>query len=198
MWNKFINGELYVDLNSKEEMMDFLNQCADRGLRWASGDKANEGATVRYSQGRMIVVYQECSYSSDGRALFFVESEPLNKKIIKWSDYMKRKNFTKADFESGMVVECRNGERYLVLKDKLLNSAHWKCISDYTAEMKECAKGTRPYDIMKVYDTIGVTNLVNVFIDDSLILIWERQEVEEMTLEEVCKLLGKEIKIVKG
>lgn len=197
MWNKFINGEFYVDLNSKEEINDFLNQCADRGLRWASGDKANRGAAVRYSQGRMIVIYKECSYSSDGRALFFVASEPLNKKIIKWSDYMKRKNFTKADFESGMVVECRSGERFLVLRDKLLNGTHWRAIENYTSELKECVNGTYPYDIMKIYDTIGVTNLHNAFSDDNLILIWERQEVEEMTLAEVCKLLGKEIKIVK-
>jgi hypothetical protein len=197
MWNKFINGELYVDLNSKEEINDFLNQCADRGLRWASGDKANEGATVRYSQGRMIVVYQECSYSSDGRALFFVASEPLNKKIIKWSDYMKYKNFTKANLESGMVVECRNGKRFLVLRDKLLNGTRWRAIENYTSELKECVNGTYPYDIMKVYDTIGVTSLAGVFVDDNLILIWERKEVEEMTLEEVCRLLGKEIKIVK-
>jgi hypothetical protein len=28
-------------------------------------------------------------------------------------------------------------------------------------------------------------------------LVYERKEVEEMTLEEVCKALGKEIKIVK-
>ncbi len=198
MWNKFINGELYVDLNSKEEIDDFLNQCADRGLYWASGDKANRGAAVKYSQGRMIVVYQECRYSSNGRALFFAASEPLNKKIIKWSDYMKFKNVTKFDLKSGMVVECRNGERYLVLRDKLLDSAHWKNINNYTTEMKKYVKSTHSDDIMKVYDTIGVTNLHNIFYDENLILIWERQEVEEMTLAEVCKLLGKEIKIVKG
>ena len=29
-------------------------------------------------------------------------------------------------------------------------------------------------------------------------LVYEQKEVEEMTLSEVCKLLGKEIKIVKG
>ena len=28
-------------------------------------------------------------------------------------------------------------------------------------------------------------------------LVYERKEVEEMTLAEVCKLLGKEIKIIK-
>jgi hypothetical protein len=110
---------------------------------------------------------------------------------------MKRKSFTKADLESGMVVEHRNGARYLVLKDKLLNIANWRAIENYTSELKECVNGTYPYDIMKIYDTIGVTNLRNAFSDDNLILIWERKEVEEMTLAEVCKLLGKEIKIVK-
>lgn len=199
MWNKFINGELYVDLNSKEEMMDFLNQCADRGLRWASGDKANEGVVPKYFQGRLLVVYSKFSYSPSGWALFQATSEPLNKQyIIKWSDYMKYKNFTKANFESGMVVECRNGKRFLVLRDKLLNGTRWRAIENYTSELKECVNGTYPYDIMKVYDTIGVTSLAGVFVDDNLILIWERKEVEEMTLAEVCKLLGKEIKIVKG
>jgi hypothetical protein len=198
MWHKFIKGELYVDLNSKEEIDDFLNQCADRGLCWASGDKANQGVVPKYFQDRLLVTYGRWSPFNNEMVLMYVAGKPSkNKQIIKWSDYMKRKNFTKADFESGMVVECRNGERFLVLRDKLLDGAHWKNIDNYTTEMKECVKGTYPYDIMKVYDTIGVTNLHNIFSDENLILIWERQEVEEMTLEEVCKLLGKEIKIVK-
>ena len=199
MWDKFINGELYVDLNSKEEKDDFLNQCADRGLCWASGDSANKGVMKKYFPDRLLVTYGRCNPFNNEMALMYVACEPSkNKKIIKWSDYMKRKNFTKANLESGMVVECRNGERYLVLRDKLLDSAHWKNINNYTTEMKKYVKGTHSDDIMKVYDTIGVTNLHNIFYDDNLILIWERQEVEEMTLEEVCKLLGKEIKIVKG
>jgi hypothetical protein len=37
----------------------------------------------------------------------------------------------------------------------------------------------------------------SAFDDDMGTLIYERQEVEEMTLEQVCKLLGKEIKIIK-
>jgi hypothetical protein len=198
MWNKFINGELYVDLNSKEEVDDFLNQCADRGLRWASGDKANKGVMKKYFPDRLLVTYTEYDTILSKRGLMAAVCEPTdNKQIIKWSDYMKRKNFTKADFESGMVVECRNGERFLVLRDKLLDGAHWKNINNYTTEMKKYVKGTHSDDIMKVYDTIGVTNLHNIFSDENLILIWERQEVEEMTLEEVCKLLGKEIKIVK-
>lgn len=198
MWNKFINGELYVDLNSKEEIYDFLNRCADRGLYWASGDKANEGVMIRYCGDRMLITYGISDLIHNKRGLLCLACEPTDKtKMIKWSDYMKRKNFTKADLENGMVVECRNGERYLVLKGKLLDGAHWKHISDYTAEMKEYVKGTYPYDIMKVYDTIGVTNLHNIFSDENLILIWERQEVEEMTLAEVCKLLGREIKIIK-
>lgn len=198
MWSKFLNGELYVDLNSKEEMKHFLNQCADRGLRWASGEAANKGAVVRYFQSRMLVVYKENSYDSGKRALFFATSEPLNKKIIKWGDYMKRKNFTKADFESGMVVECRNGERYLVLRDKLLNNKHWNSISDdYTPELKMYENGVHQNDIMKIYDTIGVTNLHNIFDDENLIIIWERQEIKEMTVAEIEKELGYNIKIVK-
>lgn len=198
MLDKFINGELYVDLNSKEEINDFLNQCADIGLRWASGDKANEGVMMKFCGDRMLVKHHQYNTTYKQYGLVVALCEPTDKtKIIKWSDYMKRKNFTKADLENGMVVECRNGERYLVLRDKLLNSTDWKNINNYTAEMKECVKGTHPYDIMQIYDTIGVTSLRNLFDDENLILIWERQESVEMTLEEVCKLLGKEIKIVK-
>jgi hypothetical protein len=38
----------------------------------------------------------------------------------------------------------------------------------------------------------------NAFEHNYGTLVYERKEVEEMTLEEVCKALGKEIKIVKG
>ena len=49
-------------------------------------------------------------------------------------------------------------------------------------------------DIMEIYDTDSV-NMENLFADDDLRLIWEREPAEEMTLKEVCEALGKKIKI---
>lgn len=98
---------------------------------------------------------------------------------------------------SGMVVECHNGERYLVLKDKLLNDKHWISLGSYTPELKEYENVVHQNDIMKIYDTIGVTNLHNIFDDDNLIIIWERHEIKEMTIAQIEKELGYNIKIVK-
>lgn len=55
--------------------------------------------------------------------------------------------------------------------------------------------GDREADIVKVYQPISNKDYGKYKIME---LIWERKEpVEEMTMEEICKALGKTVKIVK-
>lgn len=109
--------------------------------------------------------------------------------------------FTKADLETGMVVEYRDGDRRLVINDYLYGFNYWMRIGSYDDSLLYL--GSPGLDIMRVY-RINVNNLrilKKVFELRNLELIWERQEesepeVEEMTLAEIEKELGRKIKIV--
>ena len=104
-------------------------------------------------------------------------------------------SFTKADLKDGMVVEHRDGKRYVVLGDKLIGMHFWrqmKCVNDDLNDTSERLA------IDKVYKTTGYT-LQNLLDDKYLYLIWERpkeEPIKEMTVEEIEKELGYKVKII--
>lgn len=116
--------------------------------------------------------------------------------ILEWSDFTTK--FTKSDLRDGMVVELANGNRYLVLGENFINKIGYLCISDYSDGLDT---DTEPYNwnVNKVYKS-SAYNTDFIFKDEYLTLIWKRPKKTkpiEMTLEEVCKELGREIKIIK-
>ena len=69
---------------------------------------------------------------------------------------------------------------------------------DFTEDLREL---DCPEDTIDVIYISNACELSDLFDDDYLTCIWERKakpEPVEMTIEEICKALGKEIKIVKG
>ena len=112
--------------------------------------------------------------------------------ILEWSDFTTE--FTKADLKDGMVVEFKNGQKRLVLGDKLIGSNAYTYVSNFKENL---VSDIYNLTINKVYKPTAQF-LRDIFEDNCLTLIWERKEEPvEMTLAEVCKALGKEIKIVK-
>ena len=118
---------------------------------------------------------------------------------------------TKSELKTGMVVTTKEGHKYRVYRniateynnvsdkgnDVLVGSlADWLRLENYNDNLTH--KLYKEYDIMKVelvnhpYDFIK--DLDNVKIAETL---WERQEVKELTVAEISKLLGYEVKIVK-
>jgi hypothetical protein len=101
-----------------------------------------------------------------------------------------------------MIVEYDNGNRRLVFGDHLIGINASAPLTDF----KDDLTGYFDLDINKVYchkkgEHACHITLTNMFGDDDITLIWERKEKPEpveMTIEEICKALGKEIKIVKG
>jgi len=113
----------------------------------------------------------------------------------------------KCDFRSGLILEFDDGNRGLVLdqevflfrKDtkKFSGSLSLSFYNDKKFKLSN-------YRLMAVYqpNTPRDTNIgadINWFMsrDDYKRKIWTRPDPEEMTLEEVCKELGREIKIVR-
>lgn len=116
--------------------------------------------------------------------------------------------FTKSDLKTGMIIETRKGDKLLVLLDcsygykkmslssDIIVDGHtekWNRLGDYDDSLKSYTDSK--LDIMKVYQ---VNHPYSVHTFDDLILIWERQEPQEMTVEEIEKELGYQIKIVSS
>ena len=112
------------------------------------------------------------------------------------------KQFTKKSLKNGDMVKLRNGEVGVIII-----CVHCSCIlypkrtADliyYTEDLKQPYNNM--HDIMEVRRaSFGAHVSFQYFEHPNDWLVYSREESapEEMTLEEVCKALGKEIKIVK-
>lgn len=123
-------------------------------------------------------------YSLEGISYFFAE------------EWLAPAEFTKADLKEFDIVELRNGSKTCVVNDIALGELSIGCFSADTWKDDLTDKGTDKYDIMKVYRPTG-----NIPTDKSkwkdLPVVYERTEVKEMTVEEISKALGYEVKVVK-
>lgn len=124
----------------------------------------------------------------------------------------KEKQFKKSDLKSGDIVELRNGDRYILIKNARHNQYDTPTdifmsinkfgsipLSWYSDSLLN-SNGDKSYDIMKISDSFYIPNIFRTHPSGTLVVpdwAWEREETEEMTLEEVCKELGRDIKIVK-
>lgn len=132
-------------------------------------------------------VSTECDYLMYGYQLEKVEEEY---------------EMTLKDLRSGMVVETRDGDRYLVLVDGedihmmcgngRTYMGRWEVTKVYNSDMTY-ALGNSDRDIMKVYPRTN--NFYGVIIPHSP--IWTRKETKEMTMEEIEGALGYPVKVVQ-
>lgn len=109
------------------------------------------------------------------------------------------KQFTKADLRTGMRVETRDGDVYIVLLDteegsRIVCNEGWNVLDSY--ENALIVKRGPRLDIMKVYSMDLNHNLLDFNCKGSL--LWQRTELKKMTHKEIETALGYEIEIVKG
>ena len=89
---------------------------------------------------------------------------------------------TKSDLKNGMVVELRNGKRFLIVND--LGIGKDSCINldgffGYDENLYDIS-GDSTFDITKIYKTEGFT-FKNLFDNGKLSLIWEREEQTKLS-----------------
>ena len=102
----------------------------------------------------------------------------------------------KSDLKNGMVVELRNGKRFLIVNDMGIGKD--SCINldgfmGYNENLNDVT-GDSTLDITKIYKTRGCT-FKNLFDKDRLSLIWEREEKEGLSKEDK-KIIKKGLKII--
>lgn len=192
-WDEFKNEEnkIAVHCKTEEEAKDFCERMHEQGMKWCSGESYLEETNYKFCEEEICYIKGEFSpyqyYKSNGY------------EILEWSDYMQ-KEFTKADLKDGMVVEQRDGNRYLVLAGVAVRECGRNEISGYTNNL-EWYGTYRGGDIVKVYRIIpeSLGSIEEVFVKSNLELIWERKKPKKMTVEEMREkleeLTGEEIEV---
>ena len=102
----------------------------------------------------------------------------------------------KEDLKTGMRVELRNGHEYVVMLDTNVEDCFsadhsHMLLSSYGRSLKH---NDSAWSVLKVYDCPTECNLMDVNTKGKR--LWPRQS-EEMTMEEICKELGREVKVKK-
>ena len=92
---------------------------------------------------------------------------------------------TKSDLKNGMVVELRNGKRFLIVNDLGIGKdtyIHLDGFGGYDKKLNDVI-GYSEFDITKIYKTEGNT-FKNLFDNERLSLIWEREEKSKLSNED--------------
>lgn len=193
-------GKYVMHCKTEEEAKDFCSVLHEAGRKWSSGDsyldetywEHNDPLTSLGFLGKdRYYQFNEGMYST--RERFVSDYE-----ILEWSDFMD-KEFTMNDLEEFDIVLMRNGEVRIVVGHMYIDRHGYMCgpKNQYSNDL------TRPFDSHR--DIIAVRRPVTLedmsfdaFEKKLGRLVYEREETVEMTIEEVCKALGKNVKIVKG
>lgn len=182
-WEDFknSNGKIAVHCKTEAEAEEFIKQCYKHGIKWRY---CNENDTNWENVNKEI--YYEC----DGEYIYY---EKLNKIPV-----VKYKEDNKMELEEGMIIECRNKNRYLLRKvnDMLIGSNFDGWIKAmYDENLCENHYHDETFDIIKIYKP-KVYTLANLFDDKYLICIWERKEPKKMTLAQISEALGYEVEVI--
>jgi len=105
----------------------------------------------------------------------------------------------KSDLKTGMIVEYRGGQKGIVLKD----SVHGDIISSLS-EQTGYLWFSHLHEDLTAVSQIWSADIVKIYESQERCavrverLLWERQEIREVTMKEVCEKFGEEVKIIKG
>lgn len=92
---------------------------------------------------------------------------------------------TKSDLKNGMVVELRNGKRFLIVNDLGIGKDTHIELDGFFGYDKNLydVSGFSEFDITKIYKTVGNT-FRTLFDNERLSLIWEREEKSKLSKED--------------
>lgn len=189
-------GKYVMHCETKEEAKDFCNYLHGLGREWRDGDSyADETNWFRYMK-HTVYYFNEGTFSDCAYA------EYENHIILEWSDFMNH-TFTKADLKTGDVILRRNGDVEIVIKEVnvLVRPKECNRLADINEDLTHSFITNG--DIIAVRrPKIPTDCQFSAFKEGRGTLIYDREteekeKVEEMTLAQVCKLLGKNIKIIQ-
>ena len=187
-WEDFKNsdGKIAVHCKTEEEAEEFIKECYKRGMKWCYSDEN----TTHWEE-----VNERNYYVYSGRHLYYGNgvSNPNEITVVEY------KGDNKMELKEGMIIECRNGDRYLLRKfgDGLIGSNNTKyTYIDYDEDLNENKYCQEDFDIMKIYES-KANMLKNLFDNKYLTCIWKRKkEPKKMTLAQISEALGYEVEVI--
>ena len=184
-------GKYAMHCKTEEEAKDFCNHLDKCGRKWCSD--------LSYLWHTNWYMYNEdMAYSFNSGEYCHVDYYQANGyTILEWEDFMKH-TFTKADLKTGDVILHKSGDVEIVIKELGVRVRPIECnrLADINDDLTHSFLPSE--DIVAVRRPNSPMDCrFEAFKEKRGTLIYEREEVEEMTLAEVCKLLGKNIKIIK-
>lgn len=187
-------GNYVMHCKTEEEAKDFCNYLDSLGRKWCNNKKYTEENYWQYYQDETCYDFNDNSFNAK---YFFVGH---NYKILEWSDFMDNK-FTKADLKSGDVILRRDGSVEIVCIETgtLIRRDGFNILDELTDDLISTFNDNDSDDVVAVRRPKQSYECQFCAFDEGLgELVYERgDEPDEMTLDEICKALGKEIKIVR-
>lgn len=186
-WEDLKNGKIAVHCKTEEESKEFIKECYKHGISWIHSC-ANETNWKWYKED----TYYKCDSNS------YLSYGNINNGLVVDFPVVEYKEDNKMELKEGMIIECRNGNRYLLRKvdDVLIGSNFDGWIkATYDENLCESYYHDETFDIMKIYKS-KVYALENLFNNNYLICIWERKVLKKMTLAQISEALGYEVEVI--
>ena len=187
-------GKYVMHCKTEEEAKDFCRVLHEAGRKWCDNESYINSTNWFSYKKETCYFFNRGEYSS---VSFFKKA---NYTILEWSDFMN-KEFTRDDIKVGDMLLTRDGAVQLVIDAtrgiRVTDSdiAFYRCISSDLCNLY----GDKSYDIVAIRRFDKPSDIsFDAFEKNLGTLVYEREETVEMTLEEVRKALGKNVKIVKG
>lgn len=187
-WEDFKNGKIAVHCKTEEESKEFIKECYKHEIKWYYRDE-----NTTYWEEVSKRNYYVCD---SGRHIYYgnLDWKPNEITVVKY------KEDNKMELKEGMIVECRNGDRYLLRRNLNESTLIFSKIdrwfaTTYDEELNENKYHNEDLDIMKVYESKAYV-LNSLFDDDYLECIWERKEPKKMTLAQISEALGYEVEVI--
>ena len=190
-WKEFKNHKFGVHCKTEEEAREFIEMANKNGIEWKLSDKFHTNWDIYKKNTYYAYVDDVLMYGGIHINIYKLQ-------IIEFSDVINFEEDNKMELKEGMIIECRNGDRYLLRTacGELVASSNYKYMSlDYDEELNENRYFNKDFDVMKIY-TSKAFILNNLFNDNYLECIWERKELKKMTLAQISKALGYEVEII--
>ena len=192
-------GDFVMHCKTEEEAKDFCRYLDSVGRKWCDGTKYWCDGT-KYTEMTYWNFDKDKTCYDFNLGVYDSIEYFYNKKyqILEWSDFMDNK-FTKADLKSGDVVLSRDGCVGIVCRETgtFIRKDGFNQIVELTDDLRSIFDDDSD-DIVAVRRPKQPYECQFCAFDEGFgELVYERKDKsEEMTLEEVCKALGKRIKIV--
>lgn len=162
-----------------------------------------------FNKATMLLVRHDIPFKVEWDGLSGIVALLVHRYILKDTDLdvvclenLKIKEYTKADLIPGKnIVLLKNGNCChvgITNKDKVyFMTDTWKRgIDDYTYNL--LLQDADEFSVDKVYELKRGKSFYGSFNKNSLVLVWEReQEVKELSVEQISKLLGYKVKVVE-